>query len=241
MKSRPPVRPGRGRAGVPADGHDIGFSARRGRATARGGCPVRRAPSDQATRAKTGRSSTAVMFDHPRSSSVYLVYDEDAFLAARDADAPPTAVVAASGRRGLPLRWAPPLLVAAIGASGVQFVASRTADEHRARPQPLARQRQAPPRQSRDPGTAPQRQRPRRGRRAALHGTPRQARAARRRRAPGARGTATPSHQARTLVAGTPAVDAVPSPASRPTRPQRPTSAGPATSPPPTGEFGFEG
>jgi hypothetical protein len=78
------------------------------------------------------------MFMRRRGSSVYLVYDEDTFLAGRDS-AGASAAGATPTRPSSVLRWTCPLLIAVIGSTGIQLWRSSSSEDHPLRSQAMAR------------------------------------------------------------------------------------------------------
>ena len=185
------------------------------------------------------------MFTRRRGSSVYVVYDEDTFLAAPNRGCSPTlaAVSAAPARHTLPLRWTRPLLIAAVGATGIQLWGSWAAGDHRPRSQATARHGQPAVRAIHRQARGARRRPLGSGQRATAASTPPADRASHHRPARHARRAGKASRPRRTLTARTPAVAAESSAALGRTQRRPSASARPvaATRTAASDEFGFEG
>jgi hypothetical protein len=178
-----------------------------------------------------------------RGSSVYLVYDEDTFLAGPES-AGASAAGATPTRPPSALRWTCPLLIAVIGATGIQLWRSSSSEDHPLRSQAMARHGQPP--SAREIHRPARRARDGRVGSAWRMPTPSRTpldRAAPHRRAHRARAADDFGHARWTVTARSPTAPvAVPASLAR-TQPGRPASTTPTVAPqaPASGEFGFEG
>jgi hypothetical protein len=89
-------------------------------------CPTEASPSEQCRRWGPSGSPAPIMFRGRQGKSVYLIYDEDTFLAGTGGE------MAAALARARPLRWTRVLVVALAGVAGGQLLGSLS-DHHRTR------------------------------------------------------------------------------------------------------------